>query len=165
MEYLFALTWSFSPEQLEQARAVLAWAERRSDVHDVRIIPGPAQELEADWQQLDPVWFGGNQRAFVISRDLCTGRDRSVALRPRPPDAREAALLGGSYPDCVQGVQPVETMQERRALLWRLGPEAWSMSGLSPLLALLDGVSPEELGPVIDLGFDRDGGFAIGWPQ
>ena len=55
---------SFSPGQLEQARAVLAWAERRSDVHDVRIIPGPAQELEADWQQLDPVWFGGNQRAL-----------------------------------------------------------------------------------------------------
>ena len=99
----------------------------------------------------------------MISRDLCTGRDRSVALRPRPPDAREAALLGGSYPDCVQGVQPVESLQERPALLWRLSPDAWSMAALLPLLAHLDGLAPEVLGPVIDLGFDRDGGFAIGW--
>ena len=159
----FGLTWRFSPNDIEHGRAVLTWAERRRDVYECRLLPGPAHELDADWQQLDPIWYAGNQRAFVVSRDYCTGRDRAVPLRPRVPDGRDERLLRGSYPACVQGVQPVQTTANRPAWLWRFGPDAWSIDALLPFMAQLDQVAPNDLGPVIDLGFDRDGGFALGW--
>jgi len=158
----FAAGWWFEPEKLEQARAVYAWAQRRSDVYATYLIPQSAPALEADWRQLDPVWYGGENRVILISREMWSGRDRCLALRGRAPEAGELPLFQVSQPDFMAPPQAVFA-DDRPGVLWRLSPAVWQPERLKELIAQADRLPARQLGPVLDLGFDLNGGWLLGW--
>jgi hypothetical protein len=119
--------------------------------------------MEADWRQLDPIWFHGENRAFVICRELWTGRDRCIALRGRAPIPEELPLYQLSQPTFVEPPQPVSATDDRTGLLWRLSPEVWQPTKLADLLTMLDQLPAGQIGPIVDLGFDPKGGWLLAW--
>jgi hypothetical protein len=162
-ERRFSLSWWFDAEHLGEAEALLSWASGREDVLLARVVPRSAPILESDWRQLDPIWYAGEQRAFVVCRELWTGRDRALAVQPRLPEGAEIGLLGMPYPDSVQRLQPVIGVDERQGMLWRLSPKVWDTGSLLRLLHYFDEMPEDILGGIVDMGFDLEGGWAVGW--
>jgi hypothetical protein len=159
----FALSWWFPSEKLAEARGLVAWASGRADVLETRVQPQSPPSLEADWRQLDPVWFSGENRVAVISRELWSGRDRCPVLGARPPEPPELPLYQLSHSAFVGPPQPVLAVDERPGLLWRLSHDVWQQPKLDALLAVFDQLPAEQLGPVLDVGFDPEGAWLLAW--
>jgi hypothetical protein len=67
------------------------------------------------------------------------------------------------YPDSVQRLQPVIGVDERQGMLWRLSPKVWDTGSLLRLLHYFDEMPEDILGGIVDMGFDLEGGWAVGW--